>query len=48
MAADTLTGNMPTEHVVAFIEERGIEHGLNLTAFEESLKIAGQLFGKYS
>jgi hydroxymethylglutaryl-CoA lyase len=48
MAADTLTGNMPTEHVVAFIEERGIEHGLNLTAFEESLEIAGQLFGKYS
>jgi hydroxymethylglutaryl-CoA lyase len=48
MAADELTGNMPTENVIGFLEERGIDTGLNSTEFLESMRIADELFGKYS
>lgn len=48
MAADSLTGNMPTENVIEFLDERGIEHGLNREEFDKSLAIASELFGKYS
>jgi hydroxymethylglutaryl-CoA lyase len=48
MATDSLTGNMPTENVIEFLEERGIDHGLNRLEFEKSLTAAAVLFGKYS
>lgn len=44
MAADKLTGNMPTENMLAYFEERKINTGLDLNAFAESVKLAAQTF----
>jgi hydroxymethylglutaryl-CoA lyase len=48
MATDKLTGNMPTENVISFLEERGLSANLNSTEFMESMRMADELFGKYS
>jgi hydroxymethylglutaryl-CoA lyase len=44
MAADKLTGNMPTENMLSYFEERKINTGLDLNAFTESVKLATQTF----
>lgn len=44
MAADKLTGNMPTENMLNYFEERKINTGLDLSAFSESVKLAAQTF----
>ncbi len=44
MAADKLTGNMPTENMLSYFEERKINTGLDLNAFAESIKLAAQTF----
>ncbi|MFN7013653.1 MAG: hydroxymethylglutaryl-CoA lyase [Bacteroidia bacterium] len=44
MAADKLTGNMPTENMLSYFEERKIYTGLDLNAFAESVKLAAQTF----
>ena len=44
MATDELTGNMPTENLIQFFEERGEDHGLNLEAFEEAMALASSVF----
>lgn len=44
MAADELTGNMPTEHVVAFLEEAGEPLGLNRHAFDEAMALSSSVF----
>jgi len=44
MAADDLTGNMPTENLLAYFDERNIEHGLNKEAFIEAMSIANTIF----
>jgi len=44
MAADTLTGNMPTENLVAYFEERSVDLGLDKRAFEEARSAAGKVF----
>jgi len=44
MAKDELTGNMPTENLISFFEEKGIELQLNKPAFLNSMKIADDLF----
>lgn len=44
MATDKLTGNMPTENLVAFFEENNIEHGLNKEAFINAMQIANTIF----
>jgi len=44
MAADELTGNMPTEKMVDYFTEKKIETGLNLELFYDSLQLAGQVF----
>ena len=44
MAKDDLTGNMPTENLIAFFEEKGIAHGLNLEAFEKAKAMAKTIF----
>lgn len=44
MAADKLTGNMPTENMISYFEERKINTGLDLSAFSESVKLAAQTF----
>lgn len=44
MAADTLTGNMPTEKVIDFFTDKNIELGLNKTAFNEAMLMAASVF----
>jgi hydroxymethylglutaryl-CoA lyase len=36
MAADDLTGNMPTEKMLEYFEDMKIETGLNMQAFRDS------------
>lgn len=47
MAADSLTGNMATELVLAWCKERDIPSGLDAAAFEEALEHARWLFKQY-
>ncbi|MBP9186861.1 MAG: hydroxymethylglutaryl-CoA lyase [Bacteroidia bacterium] len=44
MAADTLTGNMPTEKVIAYFTENNIDLGLDKTAFNDAMAMAGSVF----
>ncbi len=44
MAQDDLVGNMNTENIINYIEERGIATGINKDALKESLEIASRLF----
>jgi hydroxymethylglutaryl-CoA lyase len=44
MAADKLTGNMPTENMISYFEEKNIKTNLDITVFSESVKLAAQTF----
>lgn len=44
MAQDDLVGNMNTEHMIAYLEERILINGLNKDALAESLRIAEEIF----
>lgn len=44
MAKDDLTGNMPTERVLEFLQERGVESGINKNAWSEALQLSSQTF----
>ncbi|NJL75824.1 MAG: hydroxymethylglutaryl-CoA lyase [Saprospiraceae bacterium] len=44
MAKDDLTGNMPTEHLIAYFQELHLPLGIDENAFEQSLKLALQVF----
>jgi len=44
MAKDDLTGNMPTERLIEYFNEKGADHGLDLEAFKESMAIAAKIF----
>ncbi|MCP4122468.1 MAG: hydroxymethylglutaryl-CoA lyase [Bacteroidetes bacterium] len=44
MAEDELTGNMPTEQLIAFFDEAGKDHGLDMEAFREAMQIAAKIF----
>ncbi len=44
MATDKLTGNMPTENMISFLQNKGIETGLNLTEFQKSILLADSVF----
>lgn len=44
MAADDLTGNMPTEKMLAYFEEEGIETGINKESFRYALKSTSSVF----
>lgn len=44
MAADKLTGNMPTENMLSYFEERKINTELDLNAFSISVTLAAQIF----
>jgi len=48
MAADKLTGNMPTEKMIAYFEENLFKTGLNHGIFLDSLKMSGEIFNSYS
>ena len=44
MATDKLTGNMPTENLLAYFDKRNIEHRLDKEAFIEAMSIANTIF----
>lgn len=44
MASDKLTGNMPTENLISYFEERNIALGLNKEAFNQSMLEANAVF----
>lgn len=45
MAADELTGNMPTENLISFFEEKNIDLGLNKEEFTQSMVASYDVFG---
>jgi hydroxymethylglutaryl-CoA lyase len=44
MAKDELTGNMPTENMLSYFVESGIETGLNQEAFIEAMSLVPEVF----
>ncbi len=44
MAKDELTGNMAMENLVFFLDEHGVEPGLDRSAFGKSLRMADEVF----
>jgi hydroxymethylglutaryl-CoA lyase len=44
MAKDELTGNIPTENVIAYLNEKGIQNSINLSELENSLRLAAVTF----
>jgi hydroxymethylglutaryl-CoA lyase len=44
MASDQLTGNMATENLLAFLENKQIKTGLNPQAFQEAMDLAPAIF----
>lgn len=44
MAKDDLTGNMATENVLAYLTANGIQHNINLTAFDEAMLVSNEIF----
>lgn len=44
MAADALTGNMPTENLVAFFEEKSLKTGISNTFFNKAMNEAVKVF----
>ncbi len=44
MAADKLTGNMPTEKVLEFLVEKKVETGINMEAFSQAMILSGSVF----
>jgi len=44
MAKDTLTGNLPTENLVAFCDENNITTGINMAEFKNCILAANELF----
>ncbi|WP_066836648.1 hydroxymethylglutaryl-CoA lyase [Rufibacter ruber] len=44
MAKDELVGNMPTEKMLAYLQEKGVPLGLNQDALQKSLALASSVF----
>ncbi len=44
MATDDLTGNMPTEKMIGYFEQQGLDLGLDKTAFEKAVQQSSQVF----
>ncbi len=44
MAADELTGNMPTENMLDFFRAQGVDTGLDMDAFDEAVKMSSRVF----
>lgn len=44
MATDDLTGNMPTERILRYLEDKKIEHQLNLEEFNKAFLLADHVF----
>ena len=44
MAEDTLTGNMPSEKMIHWLEDNGYTTGLNLNAYNKAMEISNSVF----
>jgi len=44
MAADELTGNMPTEHIISYLEEYGVKTNIDMEAFNLSVNRSLKVF----
>ncbi len=44
MAKDELTGNMPTENVIAYLDEVGVDSGIDMEKFIRSMQISQEAF----
>lgn len=44
MAKDELTGNMPTEHLIAYMDEHNVSHGLDHPAFDTAMAMVQEVF----
>ncbi len=44
MAKDELVGNLPTENIIAWLEETGVDTGINHTELQKALLIASEIF----
>ena len=47
MASDSMTGNMPTEKIISFCQEKRIETGINTLKFEVAYNHASDIFLNY-
>ena len=47
MASDNMIGNMPTEKIISFCEEKGIDSGINPLKFESAYNYASDIFLNY-
>jgi hydroxymethylglutaryl-CoA lyase len=47
MASDALVGNMPTEKLLTFFSEKGVNTGIHLIRFESAMNQGKKLFTKY-
>lgn len=45
MAKDELTGNIATENVISYLQEQGVDPGLNLDKLKEAMDYSGRVFG---
>jgi hydroxymethylglutaryl-CoA lyase len=45
MATDKLTGNMPTENIIHYLDQKGIETSINKELFAHSMLMTGEVFG---
>ncbi|MBK9254803.1 MAG: hydroxymethylglutaryl-CoA lyase [Saprospiraceae bacterium] len=44
MAKDELTGNMATENLISYFEEKNIETGIHKAAFDEAVRMSSEVF----
>lgn len=44
MAKDDLVGNLPTEEMLAYFNDRNINHGINLEAFSTAMEVSNSVF----
>ena len=47
MAMYKLTGNMPTENMIEFFQEKNMIQHINNGMLEDSLKLSSSIFNKY-
>lgn len=45
MAKDDLTGNMPTEKIISYLEQQQVQLNLNLTALKNAERLTSEVFG---
>ncbi len=44
MAADALTGNMPMENILHFLDKKKVAHGIDTSVFDQAMLLANEVF----